>query len=82
MESPSMVAAPRQKVNEDFWRKRILPWESKRHYDQSLVWDGLWRWFQSPNIVKLEDYRDATEIARIRENILKPAKISAKYFAV
>jgi hypothetical protein len=76
-----MTAVPRQKVNEDFWRKRILPWEEKRRYDVYLVWDGLWRWFQSPNVVKLEDYRDAAEIARIRENILKPARVRAKYWA-
>jgi len=45
----------RQKVNEAFWQKRILSWESKRSYDPFLVWDGSYRWFRASNVVKLED---------------------------
>jgi hypothetical protein len=71
----------RVKVNEPFWQRKILCWESKKHYDPSYVWDGTYRWFQSSNVVKLEDYRDSVEIARIRENILKPAKVRARYLA-
>jgi hypothetical protein len=71
----------RKRVNEAFWQKRILPWESKRYYDPSIVWDGAYRWFSAPNVVKLEDFRDSAEIARIRENILNPAKVRARYWA-
>jgi hypothetical protein len=77
----SMKAIQRQWVNEVFWQKRVLSWESKKHHDPFLVWDGSYRWFQSPNVVRLEDYRDSVEIARIRENILKPAKWRATYCA-
>jgi hypothetical protein len=69
----------RQKANEAFWQKRILSWEAKQHYDPFLVWDGHYRWFQASNVVRLEDYRNAAEIARIRENILKPARVRARY---
>jgi hypothetical protein len=71
----------RRKGNEDFWRRKIACWETKRRYDQSLVWDGEFRWFKSSNVVRLEDYRDLAEMERIRESILKPAKMRAKYAA-
>ena len=74
-----MRAIQRQKVNEPFWQKRIACWESKRVYDPYLVWDGSYRWFQSSNVVRLEDYRDAVEMERIRTSILKPAKFRARY---
>jgi hypothetical protein len=69
----------RQPANEPFWQKKVLPWEAKRSRDPFLVWDGTYRWFQASNVVRLEDYRDSAELARIRENILKPAAISARY---
>lgn len=74
-----MRAIQRQKVNEPFWQKRIACWELKRVYDPYLVWDGSYRWFQSSNVVRLEDYRDAVEMERIRTSILKPAKFRARY---
>jgi hypothetical protein len=76
-----MRAIQRQLVNETFWRKKILPVELKRLYDPSFVWEGSFRWFQSANVVRLEDYRDSAEMARIRMNILKPAKVRAQYWA-
>ena len=70
----------RRKGNEAFWRKKIAPWEMKRCYDPSLVWDGGFRWFQSDNVVRLEDYRTTTEIDRIRTSVLRPAQERAKYW--
>ena len=71
----------RRKVNEDFWKRKIACWETKRQYDPSLVWDGGFRWFQSANVMRLEDYRNPSEMQRIRENILKPARWRASYRA-
>ena len=71
----------RQLANEPFWQKRILCWESKRHYDPSIVWDGCYRWFELSNVVRLEDYRDSVEMERIRTSILKPAQVRARYWA-
>jgi len=71
----------RQRMGEEFWQKKILPWEKKLQYDPSLVWDGLYRWFESPNVVRLEDFRDPTEMHRIRTCVLPAAKERARYWA-
>jgi hypothetical protein len=65
----------KRKDSDAFWQKRILPWEEKRRHDPYLVWDGLFRWFQSPNVVKLEDYRSPAEMARIKSVILSRLQI-------
>jgi len=75
------MRAQRQQVSEAFWQKRIVSCEAKKRYDPYWVWDGTYRWFASLNIIKLEDYRDTTEMDRIRMSILKPAKERAKYCA-
>lgn len=53
---------------EEFWRRLILPVERK---DRWWRWDGKgYRWFISPNIVPLEQYRTPVEMFRIRQNLL------------
>ena len=70
----------RRKGNEDFWKRKIACWEMKRSYDPSYVWDGGFRWFESANVVRLEDYRTGIEMDRIKASILEPAKVRARYF--
>ena len=38
---------------ETFWRRFVLPEE-----DRQCTWDGIgYRWFRSPNVVAIEQYR-------------------------
>ena len=74
-----MRTVQRQKVNEAFWQRKSSVGKSKKLYDPYFVCDGSYRWFQSSNVVRLEDYRDAVEMERIRTSILKPAKVRARY---
>jgi hypothetical protein len=37
----------------EFYRKKILPEEER---ETLMKWDGLFRWFKSPNILCIEDY--------------------------
>jgi hypothetical protein len=54
-----MVQSPQHTLaNEDaFWRKLILPEEERRQQ----LWNGSYRWFRSPNVIDLWNYRSATE---------------------
>jgi hypothetical protein len=40
-----------------FWRRLVLPEEDKRQLGLPL-WDGIgYRWFRSPNVVPIEQWR-------------------------
>jgi DNA-binding transcriptional LysR family regulator len=43
--------------------------------DPFIVWDGLFRWFQSQDVVRLEDYRSPEELARIKTVILDRLRV-------
>ena len=60
-----MVAQLAQPPNHDFWRKLILPEEDRRNQRCPPPWTGSYRWFRSPNIVDLWNYRSAAEKERI-----------------
>jgi hypothetical protein len=49
-------ATQRQAEDEDaFWRKLVLPQEERMRL--GIPWQGGYRWFASPNIVPLEQWR-------------------------
>jgi DNA-binding GntR family transcriptional regulator len=52
-------------TNEAFYRRFTLPEERKNRASTSIEWRGTYRWFASPNVVKLEDYRQSGEMGRI-----------------
>jgi hypothetical protein len=57
--------------DEAFLRKFIASEETKRLYPMKVPpWGGGFRWFESSNIVDLQDYRSAIEKARIRRVLL------------
>jgi hypothetical protein len=56
-------------ANEAFYRRFTRPEELKNRSSTSIEWRGAYRWFVSPNVVKLEDYRHAGEMERILERL-------------
>jgi hypothetical protein len=52
-----------------FARTVTLPEEDRARFT-SAPWQGGYRWFRSSNVVKLERYRSAAEMDRIRDVIL------------
>lgn len=52
-------------ANEAFYRRFTLPEERRSRVE----WSGGYRWFLSPNVVKLEDHRPPGELARILERL-------------
>jgi len=47
---------------EQFWQQITFP-EEDRHLHTSKPWDGGYRWFRSPNVVCLEQYRRRASLA-------------------
>jgi hypothetical protein len=47
---------------ETFWRKLILPEEE--HLRMGKPWTGGYRWFRSPNVVPIEQWRKQPERRR------------------
>jgi hypothetical protein len=63
-----MVNEPRSDLKaETFWRKMILPEEERRRQLYPPIWNGSYRWFRSPNIVDLWQYRSDVDKQRIIE---------------
>jgi hypothetical protein len=60
------MVEPKQ-TNEAFWQKLVLP-EEERRWDRD--WEGSFRWFRSPNVIRLERYRSSEDMARIRTVLL------------
>jgi len=52
---------------ESFWRKLVLCEEDRRQLIPSRPWVGGYRWFRSPNVVPIEQWR-----RRKREQEWKP----------
>lgn len=72
-----MIAQPPAKPDakaEEFWR-HLTPAEEDR---RPGVWLGGFRWFKSPNVIRLEDYRDPAAMGRIRKALLRPHRGSSK----
>lgn len=46
--------------DEEFMRRLMWP-EEDRHLFTSVPWSGGYRWFRSPNVVPLEQYRRAKQ---------------------
>jgi hypothetical protein len=61
-----MVPSREPDANTTLWQKLIMPEETRCLYPSAPPWDGGYRWFQSPNIIDLQDYRSAIERKRIR----------------
>jgi hypothetical protein len=51
-----MSATQRRAEDEDaFWRRLVLPEED--HLRMGKPWTGGYRWFRSPNIIPIEQWR-------------------------
>ena len=57
--------AHQDQSTETFWRRMILPEEERRRQLCPPSWNGSYRWFRSPNITDLWNYRSAAEKQRI-----------------
>jgi hypothetical protein len=66
-----MGLAKRDQKGEAIWRKLILPEEDR---NPARLWLGSFRWFRSPNVIRLEDYRSQSEMNRVREVLLRPRR--------
>jgi hypothetical protein len=56
-------------ADEASYRRFTLPEERKDRTSTSNEWRGSYRWFASPSIVKLEDYRLPGETVRALERL-------------
>jgi hypothetical protein len=65
-------------TNESFYHRFTLPEERKNRTLTSIEWGGGYRWFVSPNVVKLEDCRPPGEIGRILERLRQHKRAQAK----
>jgi hypothetical protein len=52
-----MVAPAHDREDDEhaFWRRLVLPEEDRRQL--GMVWKGGYRWFRSPNVVPIEQWR-------------------------
>ena len=57
----------KRQTDEAFWQKLVLPEEERRWVRD---WEGAYRWFRSPNVIRLELYRSPDAMARIRTVLL------------
>jgi hypothetical protein len=55
-----------RKDTPELWRQLVMPEETRLLYPSTPRYDGGFRWFQSSNIIDLQDYRSAIERKRIR----------------
>ena len=61
---------PLKEADESFLRKFTLSVEDRLVHPTSPQWDGGHRWFRSPNVIDLQDYRSRAEKERICINLL------------
>jgi hypothetical protein len=72
-----MAVTPQQTPDPHaLWQRLVLPEEERRWIRN---WEGSYRWFRSANVVPLERYRGAAEMARIREVLLAKGRAAARY---
>jgi hypothetical protein len=57
--------------DEALWRKLFLSEEARRTYPLAMPWRGGYRWFQSDNVIDLQDYRSSIEKERICRVLLR-----------
>lgn len=57
----------RSEREEAFWQRLTKPEEERRWIRD---WRGSYRWFRSPNVIRLELYRSQAEMERIRSVLL------------
>jgi hypothetical protein len=52
-----MTVSARNREDDEhaFWRKLVLPEEDRRRL--GMVWKGGYRWFRSPNVIPIEQWR-------------------------
>jgi len=48
---------PEIKGEDTFWRSLVMSEEDKRLHDPFHVWKGGYRWFRSPNVIPMEQWR-------------------------
>jgi hypothetical protein len=76
MEGMAMMEPIRhfKKEEEEFWQKLTSPVEECTGVWARGPWDGSYRWFSSPNVVRLELYRTTEDMKRICGILLNPAR--------
>jgi hypothetical protein len=52
-----MVATQVRDEEDAFWQRLILPEEDRRRLFPETAWSGGYRWFRSPNVVPIEQWR-------------------------
>jgi len=60
-----MPAVKRPDANVEFYHRFTRPEELKSRFDTTIEHCSCRRWFLSPNLVKIEDYRAPGEAVRI-----------------
>jgi hypothetical protein len=65
-------------ANESFYRRFTLPEERKDRTSMLAEWGGGYRWFASPNVVKVEDHRPPGETGRILERLRQRKRDAAR----
>jgi hypothetical protein len=56
--------------DEAFFRKFVMSEETRLLYPSPPRWSGGYRWFQSNNVVDLQDYRSPIDKERVRRVLL------------
>jgi len=51
------MAISQKQDDDQFWRKLILPEEDRLRLYPDMPWKGGYRWFRSPNVVPIEQWR-------------------------
>ncbi len=60
---------------DEFWRKFALPEEDRLLLDPGYTWAGIgYRWFRSPNVVPIEQWRRRARGRQPAENDRAPAE--------
>jgi hypothetical protein len=54
-----------------FYRRFLMPEESRLLYPHAPAWSGGFRWFKSENVIDLQQYRTAFEKERICRVLLR-----------
>jgi hypothetical protein len=52
-----MVPTQVRDDDETFWQRLVLPEEDRRRLFPGTVWRSGYRWFRSPNVVPIEQWR-------------------------
>jgi hypothetical protein len=56
--------------NAALWQKLTMAEEDRLAHSSAPSWKGDYRWFRSPNVVDLQNYRSPAEKERIRAVVL------------